>query len=445
MFGISMYGIAIASLLGFIIFIAIAFRIVVSTNDVHIVQSAKRTISYGKGQDAGNVYYKWPAWVPHFGVRVTSFPVSVFDVALDAYSAYDKGRVPFVIDIIAFFRITDSDMAAQRVFSFDELKEQLSLILKGAIRTILASSEIEEILEGRSKFGEMFTKEVDDQLKQWGVQTVKCIELMDIRDASNSEVIQNIMAKNKSKIEKESRVAVAGNIQAAQVAEVEAMQTVETRKLEAQEVVGKRKAEADKQIGIATQQAQQLIKEEEKNTAVKAMAIVEVNSVRQAEITRSTQIILADQSKQVLVTNSNATKEQTVILADGNLEAAKRNAEAIEVQGNAKGAAETALLMAPVNSQITLAKEIGANKEYQTYLISVRTIEANQAVGIEQAKALTAAEIKVIANSGSMVDGVSNVMEMFSAKGGTQLGGMLEALKNTEVGAKFIDTFTTKK
>ena len=57
----------------------------------------------------------------------------------------------------------------------------------------------------------MFTDEVASQLKEWGVESVKNIELMDIRDLHGSEVIANIMKKKKSQIEMESRVTVAEN------------------------------------------------------------------------------------------------------------------------------------------------------------------------------------------------------------------------------------------
>jgi flotillin len=100
--------------------------------------------------------------------------------------------------------------------------------------------------------------------------------------------------------------------------------------------------------------------------------------------------------------------------------------------------------MAPVNSQIALAKEIGQNEGYQHYLVTVRQIEANQVVGIEQAKALTAADIKVIANSAGPIDGVKSVMEMFTPKGGLQLGAAVEAFKNTEAGKAIVDSLTSE-
>src|SRR5690606_28665913 len=107
---------------------------------------------------------------------VSKFPESVFDISLRDYEAYDIGRLPFVADIQAFFRISDSQVAAQRVASFDELKGQLVGVLQGAVRSILGTNKLEEIMHDRSTLGGQFTKEVDDQLREWGVCTVKSIE-----------------------------------------------------------------------------------------------------------------------------------------------------------------------------------------------------------------------------------------------------------------------------
>jgi flotillin len=414
--------------------ISMAFRVVVSTNDVHIVQSGRHTVSYGKDQPAGNVYYKWPSWVPMLGVKVIQLPVSVFDVQLQEYAAYDKGRVPFVVDILAFFRIEDSNVAAQRVSSFEELEAQLKGILQGASRSILAQSPIEEILEERAKYGQLFTEATNDQLKAWGVTNVKNVELMDIRDSQGSKVIQNIMAIKQSLIERDSRVNVAKNQQDAQTAEIDAQRAVLVRKQEAEETVGIRTAQKEQQIGIAGQQAQQAIKEQEKTTAEKQMMVVQVNQVRQAEIERDVQVVQADQQKQVALIGADAEKQKTITVAQGNLEQAKLSAQGTQAQGEAKGAADQAVLLAPVNAQITLAKEIGANENYQKYLISIKQVEASQAVGIEQAKALAEADIKVISNVGSPPEGLSNVMDLFSARGGVQLGAAIEAIASTPTG-----------
>lgn len=140
----------IAAALAFVVliffFILTSFRVVVGTNDMHIVQSTRKTVSYGSGQAIGNVYYRWPAFLPLIGVRVIRLPISIFAIKLDGYDAYDQDRVPFKIDIMAFFRITDSNVAAQRLSSVQEATVQLNGILQGVCRTILANSKIEDIL-----------------------------------------------------------------------------------------------------------------------------------------------------------------------------------------------------------------------------------------------------------------------------------------------------------
>jgi flotillin len=85
------------------IIMAMWYRTVVPTNSVHIIQSSRKTTSYGKGQEAGNLYYAWPAWVPLIGVKTIELPVSVFDIPLINYQGYDIDRVPFVVDVMAFF------------------------------------------------------------------------------------------------------------------------------------------------------------------------------------------------------------------------------------------------------------------------------------------------------------------------------------------------------
>jgi flotillin len=440
---------ALALFGGVITLVALMLRRVVPTNEVHIVQSAKKTMSYGKDTGNGNTYYEWPSWIPFIGITKVKLPMSVFDLDLESYEAYDKDRVPFVVDVKAFFRITDSNVAAQRLASFTELLEQLHAVVQGAARVILASHPLETILQSRSTFGEQFTKEVEEQLANWGVGTVKNIELMDIRDSAQSAVIKNIMEKKKSHIEMESRTEVAKNKQVAAIAEIEAQKEVDLQKQMAVQSVGLRTIEAQREVAISEQSKIQAIKEQERTTKDKEMSILKVQQVRTAEIEREVQVVKAQQNKETTVLvaqgqketailNAEAQKDTTTLVAEGNLESKKREAEGIALEGTARAEAEKAMQLAPVQAQITLAKEIGSNDSYQKYLITIRQVEAQQAVGMEQAKALEAADVKVIANTGSVSSGMTSVMDMFTANGGTQLGAMLEGLAQTEKGSKLL-------
>jgi flotillin len=57
-------------------------------------------------------------------------PLYVFDIKLNSYQAYDNGKIPFVVDVTAFFVIKDPELAAKRVADFEELKEQLVEVVR---------------------------------------------------------------------------------------------------------------------------------------------------------------------------------------------------------------------------------------------------------------------------------------------------------------------------
>jgi len=431
--------------LGLFVYLLTQLRVVVPTNMVHIVQSSKLSTPYGRGKAAGNTYYAWPSWVPKIGITVTLFPESIFQVKLENYEAYDSARLPFVIDVTAFFRVDNAETAAQRVASFAELNHDLLAVVQGSVRRILATNKLEDILQERGKFGLEFTAEVKLHIAEWGVLPVKTIEFMDIRDSSKGNVIANIMDKEKSRIEKESRIVVAENIREAQLKEIDAQRVVEVQKQDAEQQIGLRTAEKEQKVGIADEQAKQLIQEQAKITTEKDMEVKRVNDVKSADIAKDVAEIKAAQDKNVRTINAEADKSALIIQADaekvstqtkaeGQLFAAEKNATGIKVEGLAKADAEKAMLMAPVDTQIQLAKEIGSNEGYQKYLIQIESIKAGQSVGIEMAKAMQEAELKVFANSGDMQSGIASLGDAFSTKGGMNLSGMLATLAATDEG-----------
>ena len=458
-------GIGIALVILVWIFVSKAFRVVVEPNEVHIVQNRNSTIMYGKSPEpvlddngeeieqeaviTNNSYYEWPTWWPRIGVTVRVLSLAIFDQKLTDYEAYDVGKVPFMVDVVAFFRIFDPSIAAKRTTDLKELKCQLESILQGATRNILAKNEIEEIMAERNTYGELFTKETEDQLRAWGVCNVKNIELMDIRDGKDSRVVTDIMAKKESLIDRESRVVRADNMKQAETAEIEARQTVEVREQMAQQLVGERTAEKDKIVGIANEQAQQEIKTQAKETATRDMAVQQVEHVRAAEINREVQVVAADQDKQTFVIRAEGEKQQkvitaeaekaeTVLVAEGILVQQLKDAEGILAVGTSEAEAKRLAEMATVSPQIVLATEIGENEGYQSYLIEIRGVEKDEVVGTEQAKALQDAGIKVIANTGNVSSGVDSVMDLFSASGGTEIAAMAEALSQTDAGAALL-------
>jgi flotillin len=457
-----------AVILLFIVFWLLSLRRIVPTNMVHILQRGKNTVSYGVGK-LSNVYYAFPRWMPVIGVEVRSLPVSNFDVELIAYSAYDKDRVPFVVDIKAFFHIADTNKAAEKVESFEDLKGQLINIVQGTVRSILAKSTLESIMEERSVFGEQFTQNVKEDLKNWGVEAVKSIELMDVRDAEKSNVIHQIMAKRMSAIDMESRIEVAKNRMTAENSELESQQAIDIKAAETQKASGEAQAkskqaiaiaqaESEKEAGIAQQESTREIAKAEKITAEHQMEVKKVNEVKQAEINKEKAIVSYEQDKKRIEINAEADKFQTETNAAAALLAKQKEAEGIKVTGEAeayiieskgKAEAESKKLMeiATVTAQTTLAKEIGENRPYQEYLIEVKKVEVSQVIGVANAEsmatALSSAEMKLLINSGDVHSGMNKITDLFTSKGGSALNGLMEVLKQTPEGRGILSLLPT--
>lgn len=441
------------------IFWLLSLRRIVPTNVVHIVQRGDKTVSYGVGKES-NVYYEFPSWMPIIGVVKRVLPVSNFDVELLGYSAYDKDRVPFLVDIKAFFHIADTNKAAEKVESFEELRAQLVNVVQGTVRSILAKSPLESIMEERSIFGEQFTENVKDDLKNWGVEAVKSIELMDVRDSEKSGVIHQIMAKRMSAIDMESRIEVAKNRQNAEQKELEAQQSIDITKSvteqasgEAQarslQAIGIAKAESEKKSGIALQESAMEIAKAERTTEEQKMEVIKVKEIKQAEIDSQKAIIVSEQGKKQMQIKAEGEKFQVETKASADLEAKKREAEGVKTIGEAeasiiqaKGTAEAEskklMELAGVTAQTTLAKEIGENKDYQAYMVEVKKVEVSQVIGVAQAEsiatALSKADLKLLVNSGNVESGIGKFSDIFSSKGASQLNGLIEGLGQTEEG-----------
>ena len=186
------------------------------------------------------------------------------------------------------------------------------------------------------------------------------------------------------------------------------------------------------------------------------MEVLRVEKVKQAEINKDAEIVKAEEEKKKIELDAEARKAATIRSAEADKERQFLEASALlemkdkESQGILKiGTAEAESLklkeLAPVTAQITLAKEIGENEGYQQYLVTIRQVEANEKIGIEQAKALASADMKIIANGGDVQNGISKVGEILSSKGGMSMGAMLEGLAQIDIGKDLLKKFTTIK
>ena len=469
-----MFGVPIVVLLLITLWL-LTLRRIVPTNVVHILQRGKQTVSYGVGK-GDNVYYHFPSWLPFIGVSVREMPVSNFDIDLHEYPAYDKERLPFLVDVKAFFHIADTNKAAEKVESFTQLKEQLENVVKGAVRSILAQNTLDDIMEKRGIFGEQFTSNVNTDLKNWGVESIKNIELMDIRDSSKSNVIQQIMAKKISAIDAESRKAIAENKMIAENAELDSKQQIATRAAETDQKIGESRAQSDqavsiaksesaKKSGIAMQQADAEVAEAEKATTVKKLEVERTKQVQMANIAKETAIIEAKQAAEQMEITAEANKKQLEVQAEarrvaaekdaaamlvkqeneakGNAAVGKAAADVILAKGNAEAEAKKHMELARVTAETTLAEKIGKDEGYQKYLVRLAEVKVNEVIGVAQANsiglAMQKAEVKLMVNTGDVHSGIGKLSDLFTSKGGSQLNGLMEALAQSDNGVAIID------
>lgn len=243
-------------------------RTMVDPNEVHVVTRGKKVTSYGQELTEGNVYQNWPSFLPIVGVKRRVLPVNNFSIEVAKYDAYDLKRTPLVVDAVGFFRISDTNTAARRINSFANLTEELQKIMRGALRNILASMDIDAIMSERAAFGDKLNIAIAHDVMAWGVEITRTMEIMDVRDGPGSTVIDDIKAKNVSAINMESRIVVAENHRKAQEAEISAAKSVEIANQEKEREVGIKTANVQKEVGVQRELASQEIQTEDRKSVV---------------------------------------------------------------------------------------------------------------------------------------------------------------------------------
>lgn len=456
------------------IYIVTQLRKVVATNEVHIVQRGRKSVPYGKWLQWWNVYLAWASWVPVFWIAVQKLPLSIFSLQLNWYKAYDTGKVPFQVDITAFFEIKDPVLAAEKIFTIAELKDQLNETVKWVVRKILASRDVVDIMESRSDIKEEFYKEVYSAVKAWWVD-LKNVEFMDIKDADWSQVITNIMMKKRSLIESQSEIEVAENqktaiiekenkhaearAKAAQakswadIIESDAMREAELKRIENDKLTQNKDIEKERVLSIQKEVAKQNFYESEKETKVKKLAVKQVEDEKTAEIAKSIEIIRAEEQKQKLIIEAEWDKVQVELKAEADKTQVELDAEAqktrIESIWIAKAKELDYLGTAQAKNKTQMAEALNMFSAGSiAFMVKQLEVELAEIVDLEKAKALWKADVKVISTWANGWEWVKSFMDLFSANGWTNIGAMVEAAKNTiweEKAWEFINKFIKDK
>lgn len=451
--------IPIVVVVGIIVVILINLRRVVPTNEAHIVQRKRKSDVHWKWFKWWNVYISWPSWVPVFWVEVQRLPLSIFTLQLNEYRAYDSWKVPFIVDITAFFVIKDPEIASQKIFNIGELRNQLNEILKWVVRKTLASKDIIEIMESRVEIKDEFYSEVFSRVKDWWVD-LKNVEFMDIRDPDDgsSAVIDNIMNKKKSQIEADSQIEVRENHKRAtiekenkdsearararearsraDIVESDSLRLSDLKRIENEKITQDLELDKNRELSMKKEEVKQNVYEAAKVTREKELAIKQLEEEKQAEINKNIEIIKARELSEKAIIDAEARAKTIEMDAEARKRQVELNAEAeksrIESIWLAEAKKVDYMWSAEAKAKAEMANSLNAFSAHAiAYMIKELEVQLAEKVDLEKAKALSRADIKVISTGENGWRWVENFMELFSANGWAQIGAMIENFKNT--------------
>ena len=381
------------------ILLAFSWYRIVPANSAHVVvrRGATRVYSSHKEQSTHETaaYFRIPKWIPHFGVRVHAMPLSMLEINVKDFLAFDRDRVRFECDIVAYMVVENAMKAAKRFpFGLNELKDQVFKIIKATTRDTTTKLTIREIINDRPAIARRVHEYLEPEVVKWGMSLQAC-ELVNLQDPKDgaSTAIHDISSIAEVQINSEARQKNAEQVKQARLKEAEAEQAAATRELE-----------RDEMVGVRTQSRDQEIAREQQAAHEEKMKVARIDQVRKAEIERDAAIEQAEGQKQAVIRRKTG------------------EAEGVRAVGYAEADAKSKLA--------------DALKKINEAALDVRRIEKEEKIGVTAAEALKNADIKFI-NAGQP----NSLLDLFTPSGGASIGGMLAGIQaaNPEAYADIID------
>ena len=375
-------------------------RRVVARDEAHVVIKRTKVVVYSGTPDisgySGSTYYYFPSWVPTLGMDVTEVPLSVLELRVPEMVTFAARNARFTLTASVFVRVTDPLKSAQRWPGrhVDEFVSGVKELMENAIRNTTTAFAAEDIIEKKDEIASKLQHALSADMDEYGC-IITNVGIVDITDAPGNTVISDIARKREAEINSESRQIVAVKEREARVVEAENRQAAEMRESAAAEAIGVRDREKEERVYVS----QQKVAQEE-------MEVQKIRQVRAAEIERDAAIERAQGERQAVILRREAEAEGTK--AVGLAEA--------EVTRN-KGLAEAEAIAKRVEALNCL------QEEGQTF----RTIEKDERVGMELAKALQQADLKLVSTGE-----IDRFLDLFSADGGARLGAFLASLRQVE-------------
>jgi flotillin len=398
-----------------IIVTAVLYTIVPADKADVVIQRGRRRIfsSHPDYQEKDNkkaAYFKVPSWVPGAGMVVHRMPLKILSIPIPDFLAFDKDRARFVCDIVAYAIVKDPVTAAMRFpETLKELSEDISKVVVATTRDSTTKKPVREIINDREGIIQTINKPLSDALLNWGLE-LRDIELIDFKDPSEPiyegekppQVIKDISSIIEVQINSEARQKNAEQLKIARLKEAEAEEIAKMREIKRDEEIGKRDKKRDQEIA-----------KEAKKAMEETLEVRKVEQVKSQQIEKERAVVEANQKKDVelvIKTQKQLTGEGDRLMKE---EQAKGEAAFIREKGYADADAKQKL-------QDALNK-FGENAIRA--LIAEIMVEKDRQIGVETAKALKEADLKVFSGGDA-------------GKQGFDLGQMVNSLGVADEGGK---------
>lgn len=359
---------------------AVSWYRVVSPSEAHLVVSGNKRLVRSSDpkitKDGKAAYFAVPSWVPGFGRKIRIMDLRIKEINGEM-ETYEKNQARYNVKYSLKYRIEDVETAAETFTSDAELKAQLEENLKAAVRAATVKYDVVEARANKLKMQQEIETNLNDDLKRWGLVLSNFV-LVDFQDTPTSKIISAISKRREVEIESDTRQLNAEKIKLARMKEAES-----------DEAAQKREILRDQEVLISAQNKNQQVAEKEKDAKTSYYKVVEVETVRQAEVDKEKALIDAMRNKEVQAVN----KENKRLEGEGQKlyleEIAKGEAAKIRESGFAEAEAKDRL-------QLALNK---FKDEAIRALVAEKVVEANRQVGIATSEALSKADVKVFAGN----------------------------------------------
>ena len=151
-----------------------------------------------------------------------------------------KDNVTLAVDPILYFQIVDVAKAFYEVSNFPNAIEQIT---KTALRNIIGSLELDQVLSAREQMNEQLRKNLDEATDKWGVKVTR-VELQEIDPPEN--IKEDLEKQLKAERERRAQVLAAEGLKQQQVLESEGKKQSKLNIAEAEKNAAIAASEAEK-------------------------------------------------------------------------------------------------------------------------------------------------------------------------------------------------------